>query len=74
MTTRRILANSLLISLLGHLVIFTTFSVATFEGEEKPSETTKVSFLGEFVEEKPALRAEAVVRGGKVPPLQPMVR
>lgn len=74
MSARRILATSLLISLLGHLVIFTTFSVATFKGEERPPELTRVSFLGEFVEEKPSLRVEAVVREGKRPQLQPMVR
>lgn len=73
MSARRILTTSLLISLLGHLVIFTTFSVATFKGEERPSELARVSFLGELVEKRISPRVEAVARRSK-PQLQPMVR
>ena len=74
MSARRILTISLLISLLGHLVVFTTFSVATFKKETSPSEVVRVAFLGNFVKEKPSLRVESVVREEGMPPLQPIVK
>jgi len=74
MSTRRILIVSLLISLAGHLIIFTAFSTATVKKEERPREMTRISFLGEFLEEKAPLQVEAVIGKEKIPQLQPMVR
>ncbi|MCD5401982.1 hypothetical protein LR013_05290 [candidate division NPL-UPA2 bacterium] len=73
MSARRMLIISLLISLLGHLIIFTTFSVITPGEEERPSELTRVSFLGELVEKRISSRVEAVARENR-PRLQPLVR
>ncbi len=74
MSAQRILTISFLISLVGHLVVFTTFSVGTFEEGERPYEIARVYFLGEFVEEKPFPRVEAMAREGSMPQLRPMVR
>ncbi len=74
MSARRILIVSLLISLAGHLIIFTAFSTATFKKVKRPPELTRFSFLGEFLEEKAPLQVEAVIGKEKIPQLQPMVR
>lgn len=73
MSARWMLIISLLISLLGHLIIFTTFSVAVPGEEERTPELTRVSFLGGLVRERISPRVEAVVREN-IPQLQPLVR
>ena len=73
MSARRVLIVSLLISLLGHLIIFTTFSVTTPGGGERLPELARISFLGELVERRALSRVEAVAREDR-PKLQPSVR
>lgn len=69
----RILIVSLLISLLGHLIIFTTFLVTTPGEGERPPELASVSFLGELVERRAPSRVKVVAREGRSE-LQPLVR
>ena len=74
MSARRTLITALFISLLGHLIIFTTFSVANFSGvEEKVPKPTSISFLGEVIEKRAPVRVETIGRNSK-PRLQPIVR
>lgn len=73
MSARRVLIVSLLISLLGHLIIFTTFSVTTPGAGERLPELARISFLGKLVERRTPSRVEAVAREGR-PKLQPLVR
>ena len=73
MSARRMLIISLLISLLGHLIIFITFSATTPDKGERPPELIHLSFLGELTERRISSRVETIVRESP-PPLQPLVR
>ncbi len=73
MLARRILIISLLVSLLGHLIIFVTFSVTIPEKEERPPGLTRLSFLGELRERRILPRVETVVREDE-PELKPLFR
>ncbi len=73
MSARRMLIISLFVSLLGHLIIFVTFSATIPEEREMPPGLIRLSFLGELVERRIFPRVETVIREGE-PQLQPLFR